>query len=51
MCGIVIAMNGSGGDGQQRRDGSTMGDCDGASTIAMGNGGSGAMDGQMTAQL
>jgi hypothetical protein len=50
MCGVVIAMDGGSGDGQRRSDGSMMGDCDGAGTIAMGNGGSSAMDRRMTAR-
>ncbi len=49
MCSVAIAMDGGGGNGQRRRDGSTMGDCDGAGTIAMVDGGSGAMAGGMTA--
>ncbi len=49
MCGIAITMDGGGGDGRRRREGSAMGDCDGADTIAMGGGGSGAMDGGMMA--
>jgi hypothetical protein len=51
MCGIAITMDDGGGDGQRWRDSSMMGDCDGAGTIAMGNGGSIAMDSGMTVQL
>jgi hypothetical protein len=51
MCGIAIAMDGGGGDGQSRRDGSAMGDCNGARTIMMGDSGSGAMDGGMMVRL
>jgi hypothetical protein len=44
-------MDSGGSDGGWRRDGSKMGDCIGAGTITMGDGGSGAMDGGMTVQL
>ncbi len=51
MCGVVIMMDGNGGDKQQQRDGSAMGDCNGAGTIAISNCGSGAMNDGMTEQL
>ncbi len=47
MCGIVITVDGGGGDGRQQRDGNAMRDGDGGSTNPMGNGGGGAMDGRM----
>ncbi len=50
MCGVTVAMDSGGGDGRRRRDGSAMGNCEGAGTIAMGNGSSGAMDNGMTVQ-
>jgi hypothetical protein len=50
MCGIPIAMDSGGGDGQLQRDGNLMGE-DNGHVIAMGNGGGGAMDGGTVGQL
>ncbi len=51
MRGVAITMDSGSGDGRWLRDESEMGDCNGAGTIAMGNGGSSAMDGRMMVRL